>query len=101
VPQSTEGSALCGRVGGGYSGPGWQEVTKLTLFAVATDEHNESRAGCNHVAWLKPLVLSFSFVLPMAPDLQTRIRNESLGQGARRPRASATAVPTGKSEERF
>jgi hypothetical protein len=28
-----------------------QEVTKPTLLAVATDEHNESRAGCNNDAW--------------------------------------------------
>ena len=69
----------------------WDEVTRLTHFAIASDKNKEALAGCNDVAALKarvvhrPLIRSFGVLLVgwrRIRRLRTRVRNEFLGSAA-------------------
>src|SRR5258707_12727302 len=69
----------------------WDEVTRLTHFAIASDKNKEALAGCNDVAALKarvvhrPLIRSFGVLLVgwrRIRCLRTRVRNEFLGAAA-------------------
>src|SRR5712672_1138785 len=69
----------------------WDEITRLTHFAIASNKNKEAPAGCNDVAALKawvvhrPLISSFGVLLVgwrRIRCLRTRVRNEFLGSAA-------------------